>query len=501
MPSHEQVVANVSAAVKSFFGHGQPFRIFHGSTNSTRPVHADRFVDISELSNVLKVDTSSRTIVVEPNVPMDKLVQATLAHGMIPPVVMEFPGITAGGGYAGSAGESSSFKYGYFDQTVKSVEMVLANGQVVTASESENPDLFKGAAGSVGTLGITTMLELKLIPARRFVRLVYHPYSTIHETIEALRKATEDPQNDYVDGIIYSKSHGVLMTGQLTDDIPASEKPQKFSGSWDPWFYLHAKKKPIGTLSTDYIPIAEYLFRYDRGGFWVGALAFKYFGFVPFNKYTRWFLNDFMHTRMMFRALHASDISSGYLVQDLSLPFATVENFINYTSEELKIWPLWLCPLRATDPPTFHPCTEKDGSPQPMLNIGLWGPASTDTNVFVRENRDLETRLTELGGRKVLYSHTYYTEEEFWKLYNQQWYQELRQRYSATTLPTVYDKVKVDTEQQRRKQMGNLAWLRLLRASWPFPGLVGIWYAIKSRDHLIHRRPCWTYWESVEKMP
>ncbi|KAL9622526.1 MAG: hypothetical protein Q9160_003202 [Pyrenula sp. 1 TL-2023] len=299
MPPHEKVVANVSAAVKGFFARGQSFRIFYGSTNSTRPKHTDRFVDISGLSNVLEVDTSCRATVVEPNVPMDKLVQATLAHGMIPPVVMKFPGITVGGGYAGSAGESSSFKYGYFDQTVKSVEMVLAYGEVVTASESGNPDLFKGAASSVGTLGITTKLELKLIPARHFVKLVYHPYPTIHETTEALRKATEDPQNDYVDGIIYSDSHGVLMTGQLTDEIPPSEKPQKFSGSWDPWFYLHAKRNPTGKFSTDYIPIAEYLFRYDRGGFWVGTQSFRYFGFVPFNKYTRWFLNDFMHTRMM----------------------------------------------------------------------------------------------------------------------------------------------------------------------------------------------------------
>jgi Delta24-sterol reductase len=364
---------------------------------------------------------------------------------------------------------------------------VLANGDVVTASASENPDLFKGAAGSVGTLGITTKLELKLIPARRFVKLVYHPYSSVHETIKALRKATEDPQNDYVDGIMYSPSHGVLMTGQLTDDIPATEQPQKFSGSWDPWFYLHAQRKPTGTLSTDYIPTAEYLFRYDRGGFWVGTQAFRYFNFVPFNRYTRWFLNDFMHTRMMYRALHAGDMSFGYMIQDLSLPYDTAEDFIHYTAEKLGIWPLWLCPLRAIESPTFHPCTEKDGLSQPMLNIGLWGTASTDTEAFVRENRDL-------------YSHTYYTEEEFWKLYDQPWYQELRQRYSATTLPTVYDKVKVDIVRQRQKQMGNLVWLRWLGASWPWAGFVGIWYAIKSRDYRIHRRPCWTYWKSAEKM-
>lgn len=111
--------------------------------------------------------------------------------------------------------------------------MILATGKIIEASNSENADLFKGAVGTMGTLGITTLLELNLIQARRFVKLVYHPYSTIRDTITALRKATEDSTNDYVDAIIYSDTHGVLMTGQLTDELPSNEKPQTFSDPWD----------------------------------------------------------------------------------------------------------------------------------------------------------------------------------------------------------------------------------------------------------------------------
>ncbi|KIW35276.1 uncharacterized protein PV07_01980 [Cladophialophora immunda] len=492
MPSHEEHVIQISNAVRDFFEHGQPFRIFHGSTNSTRPTDRRHAVDITPLSNVLKIDTSSRTALVEPNVPMDKLVEATLAQGMIPPVVMEFPGITVGGGFAGSAGESSSFRYGYFDQTVKSIEMVLADGRVVTASSFENSDLFKGAAGSLGTLGVTTKLELQLIPARRFVKLHYSPYFTIHETIKAVKRQTENPDNDYVDGIIFSKTHSVVMTGQLTDEIPHPAKAHKFSGSWDPWFYLHVKDKTLQGPSTEYISIAEYLFRYDRGGFWVGRHAFKYFNLIPFNRYTRWFVNDFMHTRMMYRVLHAGEMSFGFMIQDLSLPYGTAEEFIEYTSERLGIWPLWLCPLRAVDPPTFHPSHIEDGKLQPMLNIGLWGPASTNIETFVQQNRDLERRLTELGGRKVLYSHTYYPEEEFWKLYDREWYGKLRESYAAANLPTVWDKVKVDKLYLTR----NRSWLQRLASSWPFGGIIGIWHAIRSKDYLIHRKPGWTYWKT-----
>lgn len=38
---------------------------------------------------------------------------------------------------------------------------------------------------------------------------------------------------------------------------------------------------------------------YDRGGFWVGDSAFKY-TMVPNTKLTRWFLDDFLHTRMLY---------------------------------------------------------------------------------------------------------------------------------------------------------------------------------------------------------
>lgn len=46
------------------------------------------------------------TCLVEPNVPMDRLVEKMLEYGLMLPVIMEFPGITVGGGYAGTSGES-----------------------------------------------------------------------------------------------------------------------------------------------------------------------------------------------------------------------------------------------------------------------------------------------------------------------------------------------------------------------------------------------------------
>jgi hypothetical protein len=104
----------------------------------------------------------------------------------------------------------------------------------------------------------------------------------------------------------------------------------------------------------------------------------------------------------MYRALHGSNMSSTMMIHDLSLPYDTAEDFVEYTSKELGIWPLCLCPLGAVERPTFQPSAAKDGVPQPMLNIGLWGAASKNVGTFVRQNRNLEVKLTEFGGRKVV---------------------------------------------------------------------------------------------------
>ena len=358
MDLHQQAVEQISASVRQFYKKKEKFRIFHGSTNTTRPPTTRRGnrVDTSALSRILMVDTEKKIVLVEPNVPMDRLVEETQQYSLIPPVVMEFPGITVGGGYAGTSGESSSFKQGFFDHTINGVEMVLANGDIVTCSENDRPDLFRGAAGALGTLGITTLVELQLIEAKKFVETTYHPVSSVSDALEKINLATSNSDNDYVDGIMFSKTFGAIIVGRMTDQPPHGIAVQRFSDARDPWFYLHVQDQIAQRAgpTSEAIRLAEYLFRYDRGGFWVGKYAFDYFK-TPFNRLTRRWLDDFLHTRMMYTALHASGQSKRFVVQDLALPHSAAEEFVEYADKAFAIYPLWLCPLRQSPLPTLHP--------------------------------------------------------------------------------------------------------------------------------------------------
>lgn len=80
---------------------------------------------------------------------------------------------------------------------------------------------------------------------------------------------------------------------------------------------------------------------------------------------------------------------------------------------------------------------------------------------------------------KWLYAQTYYTEAEFWAIYDRAWYDALRVKYHATTLPSVYDKVKIDLDAQRRRSVSGI-W-----AVWPLSGLYGVAKAMLGSDYLL----------------
>ncbi|KAM7214982.1 hypothetical protein V8F06_009659 [Rhypophila decipiens] len=504
MQAHDDAVKAVSAQVRHFFERKQPYRIYHGSTNSTRPSQRrlDNTVNTSFLDRVLSVDVAEKTALVEPNVPMDALVAATLKSGLVPLVVMEFPGITVGGGFSGTSGESSSFRHGPFENTINWIEIVLPNGHVTKASRTtgDKTDLFWGAASAFGTIGVVTLLQVQLREAKQYVQLTYSLRDTVAGVNAKIREETTvAEQVDYVDAIMFSKDSTVVCSGRLTDNLPQGATPRRLTRSRDPWFYIHVRRLQKRLRSspsaevTEFIPLVDYLFRYDRGGFWVASYAFQYF-ITPFNRITRFILDPFMHTRTMYRALHQSGLANNYLVQDVGIPHDKVAEFIDWLDDAFHIYPLWLCPLRiARDTPGANHGLHSDfaaldptSEAGAIMNFGIWGPGSFDRREFVAQNRLLEQKVQELGGKKWLYAHAYYTEDEFWAQYDRKSYDAVRAKYGADWMPSVYDKVKVDIDAEERKLRQWGPWLLALFWSiWPLKGLYGVMMTILGGDYLL----------------
>jgi FAD/FMN-containing dehydrogenase len=77
-----------------------------------------------------------------------------------------------------------------------------------------------------------------------------------------------------------------------------------------------------------------------------------------------------------------------------------------------------------------------------FVNVGFWAtvplrPGQSDGT----HNRLIESKVTELGGHKSLYSDSYFNEDEFWSRYDGETYRKLKETYDPKgRLPDLYAK-------------------------------------------------------------
>ena len=100
-------------------------------------------LDVRSFNEVLAINAEERWVEVEGMTPYVKLVDAMLAHGLMPAVVPQLKSITIGGAAAGVGIEATSFRYGLVHETLLELEILLPDGRVVLAApDNAHRDLF-----------------------------------------------------------------------------------------------------------------------------------------------------------------------------------------------------------------------------------------------------------------------------------------------------------------------------------------------------------------------
>jgi Delta24-sterol reductase len=451
MEEHRAAVAKIQEQVKYFHDNKKHFRVYHGSTSSTRALSftRDQIVDTSAMTRIFPVDKETMTVKCEPKIPMDVLAEHCLKEGVIPKIVMEFKGITVGGGYSGFSAESSMYKYGLFNNTVSDIEIVLGDGTLETASRTHNADLLEHAAGSLGTFGIVTLCTVELIPATPFVEVELQLVEDVQRAHDIFEEATKDESLHFIEGVYFRQGRIGVMLSRFIDTLPKGQRAlKKMEVHWFANVMEAAlDKKPTGEKPAKiYMTTNDYLFRYDHGAFWGGKLAFKHFH-VPDNAITRRLADPFMDSRTCYHALHKSGLANEYVVQDFGIPASTVVEFIKFVNDTLPELQIFLAPCKSAREigltSRFNPRVAEVAD-QRIFAVGVYGRGPAEPEAFVELNRKLELRSAELLGAKLLYARTYYTEDEFWTIYDRDVYNEMRKKYKAETLPSVFDKLKAD---------------------------------------------------------
>ncbi len=118
-------------------------------------------VNLDDYSGVLKVDAQKKTLTVAAGIRIFQLNAEAHKYGLTVPNLGSIDAQSIAGAIA-TATHGSSLKHGILSENVKSIRIVLANGQAVRCSSEQNPDLFRAALVSLGALGIITEVEVQM---------------------------------------------------------------------------------------------------------------------------------------------------------------------------------------------------------------------------------------------------------------------------------------------------------------------------------------------------
>lgn len=443
--AHEQAVTAARERLAALPADA-PVRLHKKTSNLFRFRDGAGGLEVDGLDRVLHVDPVARTADVGGMTTYEDLVAATLPHGLMPLVVPQLKTITLGGAVVGLGIESTSFRDGLPHESVLAADVLTGAGAIVRATpDNDAADLHAALANSYGTLGYAVALTIELAPVRPFVALRHLRFDDAASLAEATARITaehahEGEHVDFLDGTVFSAGEQYLTLGRMVDQAPYLSD---YTGQG---IYYRS----IQQRTTDFLSIADYLWRWDTDWFWCSrALGVQHPAvrrvwpsrYRRSDVYRRLVALDRRYgisERIQMRATGASGVEP--IIQDVEVPVEHLAEFLDFFHREIGISPVWVCPLQLRGDRTWplYPLEPH----RTYVNVGFWSDALLRPGMARdHHNRLIERKLMELDGHKSLYSTASYTREEFDALYGGAAYRALKARYDpAGRLPDLYTK-------------------------------------------------------------
>jgi alditol oxidase len=198
---------------------------------------------LGRLANTAAIDPVRRTVTINAGITYEALCPQLHAAGFALPNLASLKHITVVGAVM-TATHGSGDAIGNLATAVSGLEMVMANGNLVTLSREKDGDVFNGAVVALGALGVVTKVTLDLEPTFLVQQDNYEklPFREVHAHFDAITAAGYSVslfptwQHDYVD---------TAWVKQRVPDLTPIQAPEIFFGA------KLASAKPSGAPPTD----------------------------------------------------------------------------------------------------------------------------------------------------------------------------------------------------------------------------------------------------------
>jgi len=116
------------------------------------------------------------------------------------------------------------------------------------------------------------------------------------------------------------------------------------------------------------------------------------------------------------------------VIQDILIPIEHAPAFYDFMQRSIPISPIWICPFQFyRNDARFTLCPQL--KPDVLyLDFGFWDIVPTDRSKGFF-NQLIEKKTLELGGFKSLYSDSFFSEDEFWRIYSKSEFSKLKKKY------------------------------------------------------------------------
>jgi len=219
-------VSDIQATVRFARERGLPVAIRGGGHNVAGSAVCDHglVIDLAAMKSV-RVDPSARRARAEGGVLWGEYDHETQAFGLASPggavSTTGIAGLTLGGGFG-----YLSRSHGLACDNLISADVVTAEGNFVTASGDQHPDLFWALRGGGGNFGIVTSFEYQLQPVRHVLSgFVAFPFAMAEAVLKRFREvALEAPDHRvWFAAILPLPGAGKLVAVLMSDFGPEEE--------------------------------------------------------------------------------------------------------------------------------------------------------------------------------------------------------------------------------------------------------------------------------------